>query len=104
MENEARRNESSHARPEVEGKIWLHACEQYPKNGQRVLYWFECGGPYEGVYEEEYYEALMRDGSQGTAIDHIFSGKHGWLTNDDVWYIPLEEDEELPKWNKRNTT
>ena len=84
-------------RPEISGKVWVRAKECYPTNGQRVLYWFEpIGGPFEGYYEEEVYEALMRDGPQGTVTSHIFGGKHGWLTNDDVWYIPLEDNEELP--------
>ncbi len=88
-------------RPDVPGKTWIRARDKYPKNGQRVLYWLEMiGGPFEGNYNEERYEARMRDGSQGIAVDHIFFGKRGFLTNDDVWYIPLEDDEPIPSFRK----
>ena len=92
---------TQHIRPVVRGKTWIRAKDKYPKPGQRVLYWLEdIGGPFEGFYDEEIYEALMRDGSRGTVTDHVFYGKHGWLTNDDVYYIPLEENEPLPIWEK----
>lgn len=86
----------SHIRPDIPGRVWIRARDRYPKNGQRVLYWFEdVGGPFEGEYTEEPFE---QDGK--TYVYHIFSGKHGFLTNDDVYYIPLSPDEPAPIWKK----
>ena len=90
-----------HIRPNVTGKTWIRARDHYPENGQRVLYWLEeIGGPFEGFYEEETYDFRHPDGSEGVAIDHIFGGTHGWLTNDDVYYIPLEPNEPIPPFQK----
>ncbi len=86
----------SHIRPDIPGRVWIRARDRYPKNGQRVLYWFEdVGGPFEGEYTEEPFE---QDGK--TYVYHIFSGKHGFLTDDDVYYIPLSPDEPAPFWKK----
>ncbi len=86
----------SHIRPDIPGRVWIRARDRYPKNGQRVLYWFEdVGGPFEGEYTEEPFE---QDGK--TYVYHIFSGKHGFLTDDDVYYIPLSPDEPAPIWKK----
>ena len=83
-------------RPDIQGKTWIRARDQYPKVGQRVLYWFEyIGGPFEGEYSEEPFE---QSGKQYTY--HIFSSKYGFLTDDDVWYIPLDKNELIPPLRK----
>ena len=85
-----------HIRPDVPGKTWIRARDCYPKNGQRVLYWLEdIGGPFIGEYSEEPYEQNGK-----TYIYHIFSSSKGYLTNDDVYYIPLEPNEPIPIWRK----
>ncbi len=82
--------------PGIPGKTWIRAYDRYPESGQRVLYWFEIiGGPFDGHYE---YSEEME--GEHLAHYHCFYGKNGWLTNDDVWYIPLAEDEPIPPFRK----
>lgn len=59
---------------------WLLHSEQKPKDGQKVIYFFDFVGVHRGIY---------------TAEDNCYSSNKGWLIGDVTHWMP-DNDQDLP--------
>jgi hypothetical protein len=70
--------------------IMKRALEEIPRDGEHVLYWFEAIGYMQGCFSIQ-----NGDIGDGEVVKvHMFSSQYGFLANEDVYWISLEEKPE----------
>lgn len=68
------------------------AFDEYPEHERLVLYWFKHTGYAIGTYHD-ITDDLLGDGEM---VDiHVFRGRDGWLTDEDVYWTYLDGEPEV---------